>query len=202
MVSSRPPMRAPGKRRSLLVRARFYVRALGIEWRFKRALARGAPSARPGPHPFVVVLDHLRPLGNAAAIVRSADAFGGRAVYLVGTRFFDPVPAMGSLKNVPLRFFDRFEAALASLLEEGYTVYALEPARDVAEPSYLHGTAIAEKAAFVVGNENSGLSFWLKDQPRVVPLSIPQYGGAASLNVSVSAALALYEWVRQHASRG
>jgi tRNA G18 (ribose-2'-O)-methylase SpoU len=174
------------------------LRELRTERRFKQVLARSAPSARAGPHPFVVVLDHLRPVRNAAAIVRSADAFGGRAVYLIGTRFFDPVPAMGSLKNVPLQFFARFEAALESLLDEGYTVYALEPARDVTEPNYLQRTALAEKAAFVVGNEGSGLSFWLRDQPRVVPLTIGQYGGVPSLNVSVSAALAMFEWVRQH----
>jgi tRNA G18 (ribose-2'-O)-methylase SpoU len=191
-------MRAPAKRRGIVQRVRSFLRHRRMKRDFERVMAKAVRTARPGPHPFVVVLDHLRPVRNAAAIVRSVDAFGGRGVYLVGMRFLDPIPAVGTLENVPVSFFSQFEAALASLLSEGYTVYALEPERDVVEPLYLHQAALAEKAAFVVGNEQSGLSFGFKAQAGVVPLTIAQHGTVPCMNVSVAAAVTMYEWVRQH----
>ncbi len=50
--------------------------------------------------------------------------------------------------------------------------------------------------AIVLGSEAAGLSdAW--DDPRVVPVRIPMLGAADSLNVSVAAAILLYEAVRQ-----
>ena len=50
--------------------------------------------------------------------------------------------------------------------------------------------------AIVLGSEATGLSAaW--DDPRVTPVRIPMLGTADSLNVSVAAAIMLYEAVRQ-----
>ena len=52
--------------------------------------------------------------------------------------------------------------------------------------------------AFVLGSEATGLSHgW--DDPRVTPVAIPMLGTVDSLNVSVAAAILLYEAVRQRA---
>ncbi|HMJ13985.1 MAG TPA: TrmH family RNA methyltransferase, partial [Polyangiaceae bacterium] len=119
-----------------------WLKNRGIEQRFEREYARGRETAQAGPHSFVVVLERLRPIRNAAAIVRTVDALGGQGVYLVGMRFLDPVPTSGSLRNVPLRFFDEPEDAISALVADGYSLFALEPAHEFAEPKYLHEIAL------------------------------------------------------------
>ena len=144
------------------------------------------------------MLDHPRPLGNAAAVVRSADAFGARAVYLVGIDHFEPHPAMGTLRNVPLRFFATFADAHRELVAEGYTFFALEPARSFRAPTFLHGTIFPERTALVAGNEVDGISFSPEDFERVVSLTIAQYGVIPCLNLGIATGVAMYEYVRQH----
>jgi tRNA G18 (ribose-2'-O)-methylase SpoU len=183
----------------LVQRLRFFIRDVQRKRRFETELKEGAPTAKPGPHPLVVVLDHPRPRRNAAAIVRTADAFGARAVYVVGTTFFDPVPAVGSLRNVPLRFFHSFAQAHAELAGEGYAMFALEPAHDFKQPKLLHLTTLDRKTALIIGHETLGLSFDPSAYADVECLAIEQYGVVPCLNASVAASIAMYEYARQHA---
>lgn len=186
----------------LLKRARIWLRAQRTRQQFSRAFAAGAGEARPGPHSFILVADHLRPWRNAGAILRSADAFGARGMYVVGTQFFDPKPAMGALRHVPLTFFPDFRQAHAALAREGYkAVYVLVPPLEGERAPCLHETELPEKAAFVIGNETSGLSFRPEDFAGVRRLGIAQYGSMPCLNASVAAALAMYEYATQHAGR-
>lgn len=182
-----------------ITRARFWFQGVRRKRRFRKEHREGARTARPGPLPLVVVLDHPLPLGNPAAIVRSADAFGARAVYVVGTDHFEPRPAMGSLRHVPVRFFATFSEAHSELVAEGYTLFALEPARNYEKPALLHTTAFPEKTALVVGHERTGISFSPAAFERVVCLTIAQHGVTPCLNASVAAGVAMYEYVRQHA---
>ena len=183
----------------ILKRARIWLRSQRTRRRFSEALARGAGEARAGRHEFVIVADHLRPWRNAGAILRTADAFGARAMYVVGTEFFDPKAAMGALKHVPLRFFRDFAEAHAALVSEGYTVYVLVPPLDGEPARHLHETELPAKTAFVVGNETSGLSFTPEAFQGVLRLGIEQYGKMPCLNASVAAGLAMYEYATQHA---
>lgn len=157
----------------------------------------GRRHAAPGPFPLVVVLDGLNPVVNTGAIIRSADAFGARAVYAIGLDYFDVAPAVGSVRNVPHRFFERFDEVHRLLREEGYTFYALEPRRDLDAPRYIHETELAEKAAFVVGNEKTGISFSPADHPDVEWVSIAQYGVVPCLNAAHAATVAMYEYTRR-----
>jgi tRNA G18 (ribose-2'-O)-methylase SpoU len=159
-----------------------------LEQRFR------SQNAAPGPHPFALVLDHLEPDFNPGKIYRSADAFGCRAIHLVGMTFFDPGPAKGSFKHVPSYFHEQFDEAYRVLLEGGYRIYALMPD---AGPS-LFDTEMPLQTAFILGNEADGLSFRPQDYPQVQPLRIPQFGNPQSLNVSVAASIAMYEWLRRH----
>ena len=151
--------------------------------------------AKPGPLAVSLVLDHLKPDFNVGKIFRSADIFGCREVALAGIPFFDVAPARGSFRHVPARHVESFEQAVDPLLQGGYTVYALDPRR----AELMTEVAFPEKTAFVIGNEGAGFSVDLDDHPRIKRLQIPQYGQAESLNASVAASIALYEYVRQHA---
>ena len=83
--------------------------------------------ATPGQHDFVIVLDHLKAGFNVPKIFRSAEAFGAREVHLIDIGPFDPAPAKGAFKKVPARFYDDFSQSYEDLIQQGYTLYMLEP---------------------------------------------------------------------------
>jgi tRNA G18 (ribose-2'-O)-methylase SpoU len=150
--------------------------------------------ARHGVHDFIVVLDNLKINFNIGKIFRSADGFGGHEIHLIGTDFFDPSPAKGSFKKVPARFYDTFADSYQNLIERGYTIFVLEPEGG---ESLLQST-LPLKSAFVYGHEEFGISFDKNDFPQVKVLTIPQFGQAQSLNVSIAASVVMYEYIRQH----
>jgi tRNA G18 (ribose-2'-O)-methylase SpoU len=155
---------------------------------------RGNALAVPGPSAFIVVLDHLKAGFNVPKIFRSAEAFGATEIHLIGIGPFDPAPAKGAFKTVPARFFDSFADSYRILREREYTLFSLEPAGG--EP--LPTCRLPLRSAFVFGHEEMGLSFATADFPDIRPLMIPQKGDIESLNVSIAASIAMYEYVRQH----
>lgn len=150
--------------------------------------------ATPGPHSFVLVLDHLKAGFNVPKIFRSAEAFGAREIHLIDIGMFDPAPGKGSFKKVPARFYDHFEQSHDALRERGYTLFILE----AGSGESLLRAALPEKCAFVLGHEERGISFDPDDYPDIRRLSIPQFGQVESLNVSIAASIVMYEFVRQH----
>jgi len=164
-----------------------------IRRRFLQEKFLNASRAQPGPLGLTIVLDHLKPDFNVGKIFRSADAFGVREVLLVGVPWFDPATAVGSFKHVQARFYTAFAQAYAALTAEGVAVYNLE----VDAEATLPGTELPERCALVLGNEGVGQSFRREDFPGVGALRIPQWGRAQSLNVSIAAALGMYEYCRR-----
>lgn len=150
--------------------------------------------AKPGELPFVLVLDHLKAGFNVPKIFRSAEAFGAEEVHLIGIGPFDPAPAKGAFKKVPARFHEDFASCYAELMGRGYRLFALEPDCD----HVLSTTKLPQKAAFILGHEERGISFSLEEYPGVECLAIPQVGGVQSLNVSIAASIVMYEYVRQY----
>ena len=148
----------------------------------------------------VVIEDVVDP-HNLGAIARSCDAFGIQDIHVIfgpGTRF-DPKAAgknSSTATNKWLRYHlhDDTESALEMLKRDGWQLAAtaLEPA---ATPIYEANLA-QDKLALLFGNEQTGLSstaIKLADQL----VTVPMLGIAQSMNVSVTAALAMYEVTKQ-----
>jgi TrmH family RNA methyltransferase len=150
----------------------------------------------PRPAPLVLVLDGIEKPGNVGAALRSADGAGADAVVLSGPRTDPWNPnairaSLGTILSVPV-------AAAASPLvvdwcrAEGLAMVA---ARVGAARSYT-SVDLRGPCAIVLGSEAGGLgAAWATDD--VVGASIPMRGRADSLNVSVAAAVFLYEARRQ-----
>jgi tRNA G18 (ribose-2'-O)-methylase SpoU len=147
-----------------------------------------------GPFPFVLVLDQLKASFNVGKLFRTANALGCRELHLVNVETFDPNPAKGTLKQTRSRSFKTFQESHDALIEEGYTLYAMDPTAELT----LGLFELPEKTAFVLGHEEYGLSFKLEDFPKVKPVRILQFGRVNSMNVAVAGALASYEYVRQY----
>ena len=165
-----------------------------MEARFEKARRRNLASALQGLHKCILVLDGLKPDFNIGKIFRSADAFGVREIHLVGVHAFDPEPAKGSVRWVSFHMHDDFSSCYQHIKQQGYTLFALEPA----SPNVLGQYSFEKKCAFVMGHEEFGLSFDRDQYTDIETLSIPQWGHVQSLNVSVAASIVLYEYVRQH----
>ena len=156
------------------------------------ALAGLAPPA----DPLVVVAEGIEKPGNLGAILRSADGAGADAVIVADARTdpFNPNAiraSLGTIFRLPLAAATSAEA-LDWLLERGIRVVA---ARAAAPDAYT-SLDLRGPLAIVLGSEADGLTAtW--DDDRVTGARIPMQGVADSLNVSVAAAVLLYEAVRQ-----
>ena len=151
--------------------------------------------AVPGPREMVIVLDGLKPTFNIGKIFRSADAFGVRKIHLINIDFFNPAPAKGSLRWIPAVFDDSFATCYSTLRQEGYEFFVLTPHSGAVS---LPDVQLPERSAFVFGHEEFGFSFASSDYPGLHPIHINQIGKVESLNVSVAASIAMYEYSRQH----
>lgn len=150
--------------------------------------------AEPGPRELIIVLDGLKPNFNIGKIFRSGYAFGIRRIHLIGIEFFDPAPAKGAFRYVPALFDDHFEITQKTLVEEGYEIFVFTSEGGES----LDKCRLPEKSAFVFGHEEFGFSFPLQEYPDLHQICIQQSGKLDSLNVSVAASIAMYEYARQH----
>lgn len=147
---------------------------------------------RPGAFPYVLILDHLKVDYNIGKIIRSADAFGVQEIDVVGTSFFDPLPAKGCTKRVPWNLVRTFYESYARHAENGYTFFAFDPDAEVS----LHEAQFPDKSAFILGHEGFGFTFKKENYPAIKWIKIPQVGQVESLNVSIAASIVMYEFVR------
>ena len=159
---------------------------------FERQRLLNKVLAQPGPFPYVLILDHLKVDFNIGKIIRSAEAFGAHAVDVIGTTFFDPLPAKGCLKRVPWNMRTTFHESYEKWNSEGYTLYAF----DSEAPRSIHEVKFPDKSAFVLGHEGFGFTFKKELYPAIQYVKIPQFGLVESLNVSVAASIVMYEFVR------
>lgn len=159
---------------------------------FERQRLLNKMMSRPGPYPFVIILDHLKVDFNIGKIIRSAEAFGAMGVDVVGTDFFDPMPAKGCMKRVPCTMTPTFMESYQRHLDQGFTFYAFDSEAEMG----IHEMSFPEKSAFILGHEGSGLSFKKEHYPAIKWIKIPQIGMVESLNVSVAASIVMYEFAR------
>ena len=145
--------------------------------------------------PLRVLADNVRSMHNIGSIFRTSDAFSVDEVILAGISGTPPHPeiaktALGAEESVRWSHVDDAVAEVRRLREEGWTVLALEQAHGSVPLSDFR-PAKGEKYLLVVGNEVHGVNQEIVDIcDRVI--EIPQCGAKHSLNVSASAAIALW----------
>lgn len=150
-------------------------------------------------HPLVVVLESVEKPGNLGAVLRSADAAGADAVIICdpATDLYNPNLIRASVGSVFTR-----QVAVATSEE---TIAWLR-AHDIAiltaqlqDSVWYYDTDMRRGTALVMGTEATGLTaVWRKAADSHI--RIPMLGRLDSLNVSVSAAILLFEAVRQRNS--
>lgn len=150
--------------------------------------------------PLLVVLDGLQDPGNLGTVLRTAEAFGARAVFaLPGTVSAWNLKAVrasaGSVFRLPV-----FAILLAAALEElrlHQVRLCAAVARDGVAPGEIPWSS---GIALCIGNEGRGLSAELL-AAATERVTIPASTSVESLNAAVAASILLYEAARHRASR-
>jgi TrmH family RNA methyltransferase len=155
---------------------------------------------RPAAAGPVVVLEGIEKPGNVGAVLRSADAAGAAAVVVADgvTDLYNPNAiraSLGAIFSVPVCTAGSAQT-LDWLRETRRCVYATR----VGGREVYTGVPLDIPCAVVLGSESRGLSDVWRG-PDITEIALPMLGIADSLNVSVTAAVLLYEALRQRARR-
>jgi len=147
-------------------------------------------------NPLVVVLESVEKPGNLGAVLRSADAAGADAV-LIGdplTDLYNPNlirASIGAVFTVPVVAAPSAEI-IAYLKERNIQILTAQ----LQDSSLYYDVDMKRGTALVMGTESTGLTPQWR-QAASAHIRIPMLGRLDSLNVSVSAAILLFEAVRQ-----
>jgi tRNA (guanosine-2'-O-)-methyltransferase len=145
-------------------------------------------------------MDRVHKPHNISAVLRTCDAVGVPEAHIVPTADFSMAhgTASGSNRYVGVRRHESLPAALAALREAGMRVVAAHPTPDAVEFRAVDYTG---PTTILLGTELEGLSEEAAAAADV-RVRVPMLGAVESLNVSVAAAVILYEAQRQRAAAG
>lgn len=143
-----------------------------------------------------IVLENVYQDHNASAVLRSCESFGVQHVHFIENRnrlrISDDV-SMGSHKWLNVHRHSQAEnntiEAIKHLKAQGYRIVATTPHKN---DCTLDKLPVDKKLALVFGTELEGISQDVFDHADEF-VKIPMYGFTESFNVSVCAALCLYE---------
>lgn len=150
----------------------------------------------------VIALDCVHDQHNLSAVLRTADATGiDRVVWVPDYKKPDtvnPEVSKGSERWVNLTVVDNLQPELAKFRRQGYKIAATHMGRDAVDFRTIDWTT---PWVIVFGNEHRGCSEETVEAADV-NIFLPMYGFVQSLNVSVAAAVTMYEVQRQRQNAG
>lgn len=143
------------------------------------------------------VMENIHDPHNVSAIIRTCDSVGINEVFLIYN--YEKFPRIGkkssasAYKWVTKNHFRSIDECYSELKKNNFEIYATSLDN---EPKPYWDVDFTKKIAIVFGNEHRGVSEEAceKADGRI---QIPMYGMIQSLNVSVAAAIILYETARQ-----
>ena len=147
-------------------------------------------------NPLIMVLEAVEKPGNLGAVLRSADAAGADAVIICDplTDLYNPNlirASIGAVFTVPVAVCTS-EEAIAWLKGHGIRILTAQ----LQDSSLYYDCDMRCGTALVMGTESTGLTGQWREAADA-HIRIPMLGELDSLNVSVSAAILLFEAVRQ-----
>jgi len=151
---------------------------------------------------FRIVIENIHDPHNVSAIFRTCDAAGVPKVSLVYN--IEKFPKIGkkssasAYKWIEREKYKSIEECYNQLRKETFIIYASSLNSD---SKNIYDLDFTKKTAIVFGNEHRGLSKEAEEGADET-FFIPMYGMVQSLNVSVSAAITIYEALRQRSLQG
>lgn len=146
--------------------------------------------------PFLLVLDEIQDPQNLGAIIRTAECAGAHGVIIPkhhATTVNQTVvkTSAGASEHIPIAKVTNIATTLDELKQQGLWIVGADVEGDRLYDELDYRTPLA----LVVGNEGEGIRRLVKEKCDF-KVKIPLLGKIGSLNVSVAAALVMYEVVR------
>jgi 23S rRNA (guanosine2251-2'-O)-methyltransferase len=159
-----------------------------------------AAAAESAP-PLLVVLDGIEDPHNLGAIIRSAHALGAHGVVIpkdraVGITAVAAKASAGAVEHCPVARVTNLSQALEKVKQAAIWTVALAADGD----DELTAVDLTIPTALVIGSEGAGIRPLVR-RTCDRAARIPMHGKVGSLNASTSAAIALYEALRQRRAR-
>jgi tRNA (guanosine-2'-O-)-methyltransferase len=162
----------------------------------KKNLIEGVLSAR--TRHLTVVLENIYQSQNASAVFRTVECFGIQDVHLienenaygVNRRVLKGADKWLTIKHHNQPNVNNTPLCFEHLKKEGYKILATTPTASMS----IQEVDVSQKLAIVMGNELHGLSEEAQEAADV-KVKIPMQGFTESLNLSVSAAICIYELI-------
>jgi 23S rRNA (guanosine2251-2'-O)-methyltransferase len=161
-----------------------------------------AGAARRNESPLLVILDGVEDPHNLGAVLRTAEGAGVHGVFIperraAGLTSVVAKVSAGAIDHIPVARVTNTSRLLESLKAAGVWIYGVEPSAS----KLFTEVDLRGPVGLVFGGEGTGI------RPGVLRhcdehIRIPMKGRVQSLNVSASAAVALYEAVRQRSLPG
>ncbi len=150
-----------------------------------------------GDDALILLLDSVTDPHNLGACLRVADFFGAQAVVAPKDRAVGLTPAVlkvasGAAETVPYLTITNLARTIEELQKRGVRVLGAAPGA----ASSLMDADLTGPIAWAVGAEGEGLRRLTRERCDAL-VEIPRQGTVESLNLSVAAALCLYETRRQ-----
>ncbi len=179
-----PELLAEGDRRNVTDRYRY--------WRHE-AIVADLDRRR---HPFHVAIENWQHDLNIGTVVRNANAFLAAEVHVVGRRRWNRRGAMVTDRYQHVRYHESVEQFVAWADGAALPVLGID---NLPGAELLDSAPLPVRCALLFGQEGPGLSEAARAACSRV-LFIPQYGSTRSINAGVASGIAMYSWVRQHAT--
>ncbi|MBN2026037.1 MAG: 23S rRNA (guanosine(2251)-2'-O)-methyltransferase RlmB [Actinobacteria bacterium] len=154
-------------------------------------------SLEENPEPFVVLLDSVTDPRNLGSMARTCEAAGVDAMLLPRSRAAPVTPAVfhsssGAVENLPIATVPNLVSVMKELKKLGMWVVGAE----VRAEKTCFEADLTGPLALVMGSEGEGLHRLVRENCDLL-VNIPMFGRVSSLNVSVAAAVIIYEAIRQ-----
>jgi 23S rRNA (guanosine2251-2'-O)-methyltransferase len=154
-------------------------------------------AAKRGQYSLLVVLDGIEDPHNLGAILRTADAAGADGVVIPERRAVGVTPTVtkasaGASEHLPIAKVTNIAHTVEELKDRNLWIVGLDERGTQTYDSLDYKM----DCAIVLGAEGKGVHELVRKKCDFL-VSIPMLGKVASLNVSVAAAVVLYEIVRQ-----
>ena len=176
-----PVLLAEGDRRNVADRYRY--------WRVDAIRSDLAARARP----LHIAIENLQHDFNIGSIVRTANAFGVRAVHVVGRRRWNRRGAMMTETYLDVRHHPDIEAFAGWTADEQVPIVGVD---NLPGASDLRDVCLPKECVLLLGQEGPGLTETARETAAAIA-SIPQVGSTRSINAGAAAAIAMWEWVRR-----
>ena len=147
--------------------------------------------------PFIVILDEIEDPHNLGAIIRTCECAGVHGVIIPerrSARVNQTVykASAGAVNHVLVSSVTNIAKTLGLLKDKGLWIYGA----DLKGENYYYKESLEGAIGLVIGNEGKGMSRIVSEKCDVL-IKIPMFGSVSSLNASTSAAILIYEVIRQ-----